>query len=1083
MPGGRIHPHQRDTDDVAPILGQDLGEVSADFSQLYHETLSLGMDDKCRKNYRARLARIANFWKVNNENYYSLGVRDVSNEDLANVTKFYFGRYKTDLIYQGINVEYVLHFLISVERRKDGKLKSFQDIRKYRDAILWGAKVSHQRLPTQFFEQIDSYLAAYKKKIIKGKKTGEVDEHGADPISVPLYERLLQWAIESNNVFVWFWTICQWNFMARSASIDPLAFHNFTLGTDSIIGKYDDSKADKTGDRLSEKNLYANPEDWRKCFWTGLGVYVALHHQDRLAKNERLFLSPGTKEGTAATRYCEQLMGIVGSHEEEVSLLIRLGHMNPYGLRKGAATHAVSGTTAAPSIPSIARRGEWSLGAVLDVYWHFAKTGDEYLGRVLAGLDPNDVSFALLPPHWTLVNPMENEHVKKAMTTLYGVIMESYRHKAENPTPMLLRCLACIVFHSDKLLEVMVVPGHDFSKLAILHDRALLVELKKLVTTAPTPGVMTVATGIPPHIGLATQLKDILATLSKLVCGFEQQSENLISALEKALDEKAWDSGNVTGSRLKEILDAFHGSVNKNLDGIRVEFKRALEIGNGSSTPHHAEQLEQQGQRGSGNMFAYGGRFYAVPQTFKFPTVTLREAIRFWVKGQTVSTDGRLIVRPFRKLSLELLPQNLKPTFKTNWTPIFKWLEAATNLPADTTNMSDEDIDGVYNRCVAHLKAHVSYCWNSLKGGDPLRYTLGTWSNKISRASITKHGTDEDKAKLQEASNRHVKRRAGLKRKTQARKENILYPLRQKQRYEKLVRSPTVDPPGSPRGQGRGLPTRREQQQQQTPPASTDEEAAEMFDSMIAQLNPSDEERAAAAAMIAANVSQFEQASRAVRRAGVDDDGNPFYLAPNTQASTTSSTDPSYVENLRATLNDGVHRGRCSINPCFNAGLPLHRKCDGMYCNNYVHRTCASGKKGLYFGSLGDENERVYCRRDCKPLQGSKRVGYVVGTDSSKRKEPPVDSTTAAAAAAASETEVTPATTTITMTRVREEKGGQVFGHCSIVGCKYPEQELNRHHCSNCGAETHNLCAQDNNLCDDDREHLMYCSMICKQTK
>jgi hypothetical protein len=419
--GGRIYPHQRDTDNAAPILGEELGEVSADFKQLHLETLKLGMDDKCRKNYRARIIRIVEFWSVNNKEYYEIGVKQVSEEELRDESKFYYNRYKTDLIYQGMNVNYVLNFLISTERRNDGKLKSYQDIRKYRDAILWGAKVSGERLPQQFYEQIDVYLGAYKKKFVIAKKTGEVDEHGADPISFPLYELLLQWAIESNNVFVWFWTVCQWNFMARSASIDPLAFHNFSLGTDSIIGRYDDSKADKTGDRLSEKKLYANPNDWRKCFWTGLGIYTAIN-QDHLSKSERFFLSPGTKEGIAANRYCEQLMGIVARHEEEVSLQIRYGHMNPYGLRKGAATHAISGTTAAPSIPSIARRGEWSQGAVFDVYWHFAKTGDEYLGRVLVGLDPNDVSFGTLPPHWTLTNPLEDNNIKKAMTVMYGGI-------------------------------------------------------------------------------------------------------------------------------------------------------------------------------------------------------------------------------------------------------------------------------------------------------------------------------------------------------------------------------------------------------------------------------------------------------------------------------------------------------------------------------------------------------------------------------------------------------------------------------------------------------------------------------------
>ena len=41
--------------------------------------------------------------------------------------------------------------------------------------------------------------------------------------------------------------------MGRYASIDPLGFHNFAVAQDSIKCKYDDSKADKDGEKLSEK--------------------------------------------------------------------------------------------------------------------------------------------------------------------------------------------------------------------------------------------------------------------------------------------------------------------------------------------------------------------------------------------------------------------------------------------------------------------------------------------------------------------------------------------------------------------------------------------------------------------------------------------------------------------------------------------------------------------------------------------------------------------------------------------------------------------------------------------------------------
>ena len=155
--------------------------------------------------------------------------------------------------------------------------------------------------------------------------------------------------------------------MARCASVDPLGFHNFSLGQDSLIVKYDDSKADKDGERLSEKNIYANTDHYYLCFWTGLGIWCALNTEN-LSAHEKLFLAPNAKEKSAGTRYQEQLMGIVGLHKEEVGNHIRIEHMNAFGFCKGSATLAVPRTTCPPPVSLVARRGEWSMGKVLNVY-------------------------------------------------------------------------------------------------------------------------------------------------------------------------------------------------------------------------------------------------------------------------------------------------------------------------------------------------------------------------------------------------------------------------------------------------------------------------------------------------------------------------------------------------------------------------------------------------------------------------------------------------------------------------------------------------------------------------------------------
>ena len=102
--------------------------------------------------------------------------------------------------------------------------------------------------------------------------------------------------------------------------------------------------------------------------------------------------------------------------------------MKSHGLRKVSASHATtSGTTVPPPLPSVARRGEWSQGTIFDTYFLFAEPGDKYLGRCLAGLPPNAVDFAVLPPHF--IYGMENDDLNQALQICFGCIIDLYEER------------------------------------------------------------------------------------------------------------------------------------------------------------------------------------------------------------------------------------------------------------------------------------------------------------------------------------------------------------------------------------------------------------------------------------------------------------------------------------------------------------------------------------------------------------------------------------------------------------------------------------------------------------------------------
>ena len=81
-------------------------------------------------------------------------------------------------------------------------MSSVSDISKYNDAIKWGAGVAEQRLPTEYYEKIDKFMAAYKKEHAGAKKEGNVDEREADPINGNLFTLICKWAVEEMGSFL-----------------------------------------------------------------------------------------------------------------------------------------------------------------------------------------------------------------------------------------------------------------------------------------------------------------------------------------------------------------------------------------------------------------------------------------------------------------------------------------------------------------------------------------------------------------------------------------------------------------------------------------------------------------------------------------------------------------------------------------------------------------------------------------------------------------------------------------------------------------------------------------------------------------
>ena len=320
-------------------------------------------------------------------------------EDEMQSGKFY--KNKHDFVYDKIEVAFIQAFMSSEVRSKsNGKQYSERHVTKFHDAIVYGAKQAEVNLPYSYTIAMKTFKISLKKEKKKAKQDGELDEEEADPISSTLCTRLCEWMVEEDLSFVWAFSLTQWACMARSASIDPLAWHNIEPGlSDCVKVTYDMSKADGTGERVSPKHLYGNPHDYRRCWFLSMCIYLSLNSDKFEDKDQdSLFLLKKEKPGQASSRYCKALSQLATKHNEIVKEFVRMDHFHAHGNRKGAATESSCGVTNPLPLVSILQRGEWLIGQVLDIYMKWAAQGDTYLGRILAGLDPDSLEFDVLPP-------------------------------------------------------------------------------------------------------------------------------------------------------------------------------------------------------------------------------------------------------------------------------------------------------------------------------------------------------------------------------------------------------------------------------------------------------------------------------------------------------------------------------------------------------------------------------------------------------------------------------------------------------------------------------------------------------------
>jgi hypothetical protein len=142
------------------------------------------------------------------------------------------------------------------------------------------------------------------------------------------------------------------------------------------------------------RHIYANPDNYLLCCVTAIFEYLLCY--PGLFKDEHSMLFPGP---SPEERFSDNLARVLEKHKDE---LLTYGYvpsdLGVHSIRKGASTYASSGTTAAPSSIAVNNRGGWTLGGARDVYMLYERAGDQYVGRILSGMDVLSPKFGARCP-------------------------------------------------------------------------------------------------------------------------------------------------------------------------------------------------------------------------------------------------------------------------------------------------------------------------------------------------------------------------------------------------------------------------------------------------------------------------------------------------------------------------------------------------------------------------------------------------------------------------------------------------------------------------------------------------------------
>ncbi|KAE9052354.1 hypothetical protein PR001_g597 [Phytophthora rubi] len=524
----------------------------------------------------------------------------------------------------------------------------------YRSAMKDLYRRNNVPVPDEYGEGMKTLLSGIKRLQVETEQTADVRSSGKRALTYSMYEKLCSTMLGRNDGgFAHLFLTTQWNLMCRSKSVETLRTSRLLSAEDSIGCVLHKAKTNQEGSGPKDpRHMYANPDAPATCWVTALAVYLACNPRQKPGA-----LFPGSNQ---KLRFEKALAEALKSDDNAKSY-------GTHSIRKGVASYACSGSTGGPSIVSVCLRCGWSLGGVQDRYFRYESAGDQFLGRVIAGLPLNKARFAALPPHFS--SPVSSTVEVDVARVFPGLV------DADELRPILHLCLASLVYHGDYLLENLA-PSHALLSTYLFRDPIAMARLRSQVITCDSPWMRP--TGTPPYIEIYKQLEETRSAVIDL-------PDVLLRGISTMLDEKAVSSGNITRDVLKQTIKEL-----------------LAEAGIGATIAANPPPSSTSFESNNIRVHFWDNKFHFLPASFEFPSADPLTAWKLWWLGNVA-----LGYPPFRRVTSRDLSTRQKANTLSEWsmlmTRICAEVEAATGSAVSAVQ-TEEEADNLFEIGMSRLK-------------------------------------------------------------------------------------------------------------------------------------------------------------------------------------------------------------------------------------------------------------------------------------------------------------------------------------------------------------------------------------------